>query len=99
MRLVIALTLTVILGFASLGGGCSRTPDPCARLAARICAGKDAAFCARAKVFLNRELTGPNGERLTGMERRSGCSLILGDRKVVDAYARQAERSIRGRSL
>ncbi|MFH2009073.1 MAG: hypothetical protein ABI333_20960 [bacterium] len=98
MKHVAALTM-VILTTAALVGGCTRKPDPCAQLAARICAGRDAAYCVRAGAFLDRELTGPGGERLTGPERHSGCRLILSDGEVVGAYARQAERSIRGRSL
>lgn len=82
--------LTVVFGVA-----CEKRPDPCDTLAARICEGQDRGYCLQARAFLNRELTGPDGQPLTGRSRREGCRLILADHQVLGAYTREAARRIK----
>jgi len=89
-----ALAFFVLLAVA-IGAGCEKRQDPCDALAARICEGQDRGYCLQARAFLDRELTGPDGQPLTGRSRREGCRLILTDSKVLGAYAREAARRIK----
>ena len=86
--------VAVVLSVLGLGVACEKRQDPCDTLTARICEGKDRAYCLQARSFLNRELTGADGRQLTGRSRREGCRLILADPKVLGAYAREAARRI-----
>ena len=90
----IALVCSVVL-LLGLGSACEKRQDPCDTLTARICEGKDRGYCLQARVFMNRELSGPDGKPLTGRSRREGCRLILGDRQVLGAYSREAARRIK----
>jgi len=69
---------------------------PCERLNSYVCDGGDAGYCARAAGFVDEQLVGVGGVKLTGELREETCSIILGNVELSNAYRHKAKEKLLG---
>ncbi|MBK8263292.1 MAG: hypothetical protein IPK80_18350 [Nannocystis sp.] len=69
---------------------------PCERLSSYVCDGGDADYCARAAGFVDEQLVGVGGVKLTGELREETCSIILGNVELSNAYRHKAKEKLLG---
>ena len=86
--LVLSLSLT---GLAACSKG-----DPCADLAGKVASASKASDGA-VKSWLDKELTGPNDEKLSGDERGQACKMILGEKDALAGYVEKAKVDLAGK--
>ena len=91
LKMLSVLSLSLGLGLAACGGG----GNSCDTLAKKLCEGKDEATCKKTKAWLDSELTGPNGEKLSSSEAAQGCKMILDDKDALEAYKAQAQEKVK----
>jgi hypothetical protein len=75
--------LAVLFGFTMVG--CS---SPCDTMAKKVCGDPSSASC---KSFMDKELRGPNGKRMTGAQGKAACKMIVDDDKVLGLYKKRYE--------
>ncbi|HTM20542.1 MAG TPA: hypothetical protein VL172_08545 [Kofleriaceae bacterium] len=91
-KLFVSLSLT--LGLALTACGSKGGGSACEDLNKKICDGKDAAYCQKSRDWLDKELTGPNGETMSSSEKDMACKLVGSDKDVIDAYRNQAAQAL-----
>jgi hypothetical protein len=89
-QLTIVSMMFLGLALGACGGG-----NSCDSLAKKLCAGKDDATCTKTRAWLDSELTGPDGKKLSDSEASEGCKLILDDHDALDAYTKQAADKVK----
>jgi hypothetical protein len=89
--IVTTLSITLALGLAACGGGGSS----CDNLAKKLCEGKDDATCKKTRTWLDSEMTGPKGEKLSSSESNEACKMILDDADALAAYKGQAAEKVK----
>jgi hypothetical protein len=90
----VALGIILSLSLGSIA--CSGDEDSCAQLAKKLCDGEDEAYCKKAQAWLDKEMVGPDGKKLDKKKAATGCSLIMGDDAVTQAYVAQAKKELGG---
>ena len=85
--LVLALSLS---GLAACG-----KDDSCADLAGKITSATKASDSA-VKGWLDKELTGPDDEKLSGDERGQACKMIMGEKDALTGYIEKARVDLAG---
>jgi hypothetical protein len=93
MKTIGTLIATLSLSFtlAACGGG----GNSCDQLAKKLCNGKDEATCKKTKEWLDSEMTGPDGKKLSSSDSNLACKLILDDKDAVEAYQSMASEKIK----
>ena len=92
MRALSILVLSLSLsGLAACGKG-----DSCADLAGKVASATKAPDGA-VKSWLDKELTGPNDEKLSGDERGQACKMILGEKDALAGYVEKAKVDLAGK--
>ena len=91
LKVLSLLSLSPGLGLAACGGG----GNSCDTLAKKLCEGKDDATCTKTKAWLDSEMTGPNGEKLSSGEAAQACKMILDDKDALAAYKQQAADKVK----
>lgn len=86
----ILATLSLSLSLAACGGGGGNS---CDALAKKLCDGKDEATCKKVKTWLDSEMTGPDGKKLSSSESSAACKMIMDDKDVLELYKGQAEEN------
>lgn len=86
MLLILSLSSGLGVSLTACGGGGS----PCDKLAKALCDGKDDATCKKTKAWLDSEMTGPSGEKLSQGQADLACKMILDDKDSLAAYKKQA---------
>ena len=86
--LVLSLSLT---GLAACG-----KDDSCADLAGKVASASKASDGA-VKSWLDKELTGPNDEKLSGDDRAQACKMILGEKDALAGYIEKAKVDLAGK--
>jgi len=86
--LILSLSLS---GLAACG-----KDDSCAELAGKITSASKASDGA-VKSWLDKELTGPNDEKLSGDERGQACKMILGEKDALAGYVEKAKVDLAGK--
>jgi hypothetical protein len=86
--LVFSLSLT---GLAACGND-----DSCAELAGKVASASKASDGA-VKSWLDKELTGPNDEKLSGDDRGQACKMILGEKDALAGYIEKAKVDLAGK--
>jgi hypothetical protein len=91
--LMMTLSLALGLSFAvtACGGGGG---NACDDLAKKICEGKDDAYCKKARTWLDKEMVGPDDEKLSSDESNMACKMIAESKEVVTAYKNQAAKEL-----
>jgi len=86
------LSITVV--FLSLTGlaACSKG-DPCGELAGKVTSATKASDSA-VKAWLDKELTGPNDEKLSGDDRGQACKMILDEKDALTGYIEKAKTDL-----
>jgi hypothetical protein len=84
-KIVSALALSFSLGLTGCGHG-----NSCDALAKKLCEGKDDATCTKTKAWLDSQMTGPKGEKLSSGEAAEACKMIADDKDALEAYKKQA---------
>ena len=87
-----SLTLALGLALTACGGGGGG--GACEDLNKKICEGKDDAYCKKTREWLDKEMTGPDGEKMSSTEKNLACQLIGGDKDVIDAYRGEAAKEL-----
>jgi hypothetical protein len=82
-------TIVAVLGLGLALGACSGG-DSCEALNKKLCAGKDDAACKKTRAWLDSEMTGPDGKKLSSSESSEACKMILDDKDALEAYVKQA---------
>ena len=95
MKLSTMMILSVSLGLGLGLAACGKSASSCDTLAKKLCEGKDDATCQKTKAWLDSELTGPNGEKLSASEAAEGCKMILDDKDALEAYKTQASNKVK----
>jgi len=90
--LLVNLTLALSLAFAA--AGCGKDDKACDTLANKICDGKGDDYCKKTKAWLDKELVGPDGEKMSGNETGMACKMIMDDKEALAAYRNQAKREL-----
>lgn len=90
MMMIVSLSL----GFGVSLTACSKS-SPCDKLAKALCDGKDDATCKKTKAWLDSEMTGPNGEKLSQGQSDLACKMILDDKDSLAAYKQQASEKVK----
>lgn len=70
----LAATLTLSAGLAACG-----SPSPCPALTLKVCEDADDGLCAKAKVIVDKRLTGADHRPLEGAQRTEACAGLLKD--------------------
>jgi len=86
-KMFASLTLALGLLLPACGGGGG---GACDDLNKKICEGKDGAYCKQTREWLDKEMTGPDGEKLSSSESDLACKMIGSDKDVIDAYRSKA---------
>ena len=87
-------TLTILvlsLSLASLAA-CGKG-DPCGELAGKISSASKASEPA-VKAWMDKELTGPNDEALSGDDRAQACKMILDDKDALSGYVEKGKTDL-----
>jgi hypothetical protein len=90
-KLFASLTLALGLALSACGGGGG---NACDDLNKKICAGKDDAYCKKTREWLAKEMTGPDGEKMSSSESDLACKLIGSDKDIIEAYRSQAAQEL-----
>ena len=69
--------------------------DSCADLTKKISSATKASDSA-IKSWLDKELTGPDDEKLSGDERGQACKMILGEKEALAGYVEKAKVDLAG---
>lgn len=88
------LTLSLALGLSFTATACGGGGSACDDLAKKICDGKDDAYCKKARTWLDKEMVGPDDEKLTSDEANMACKMIGESNEVVTAYKNQAAKEL-----
>jgi hypothetical protein len=91
--LIRTLGLATVLAFGAAACGGSSGAE-CDALAKKICDGKDEAYCKKARAWIDKEMVGPDGEKMSSEQTNMACKLIGEDKDVVAAYKRQAQKEL-----
>ena len=83
-----------VLVLSSTLAACSKDGNSCDQLAKKICEGKDEATCKKTKEWLDKEMTGPDGEKLSSSESAAACKMIMDDKEVMGLYKEHALESV-----
>lgn len=86
-KMFASLTLALGLALTACGGGGG---SACDDLNKKICEGKDSAYCKQTRDWLDKEMTGPDGEKLSSSESDLACKMIGEDKDIIDAYRSKA---------
>ncbi len=91
------IIISTTLAFAMLFGtvGCSKGGKSCKALSSKLCDGKDDAYCKKTSDWLDKQMTGPDGKKLSSSEADKGCKMILDDDRALAAYKKQVERKVK----
>ena len=81
------------LSALALTSGCG---GPCERLRAHVCDGRGEDYCKQVDDFLDSQLVGANGEKLSGEIREESCRVILGNVELSHAYRHKAKEKLLG---
>lgn len=87
-----AMTFSLLFGTVACGGGGGGS---CKTLANKLCEGKDKAHCEKTAKWLDSQMTGPDGKKLSSKEANEGCKMIMGDKDSLAAYKKQAEKKVK----
>jgi hypothetical protein len=79
---VLALSLS---GLAACG-----KDDACAELTGKIVSATKASESA-VNAWMDKELTGPNDEKLSGDDRGQACKMIMGEKDALTGYVEKAK--------
>jgi hypothetical protein len=90
-------TITLSLGITLAACGGSGGGNACEDLNKKICDGKGDAYCKQTAAWLDKEMTGPDGEKMSSSEKNMACKLIGSDKEVIDAYKNQASTELAGK--
>jgi hypothetical protein len=82
---VLSLSLATL---AACGKG-----DPCGELAGKVTSATKAPDSA-VKAWLDKELTGPNDEKLSGDDRAQACKMILDEKDALTGYIEKAKTDL-----
>lgn len=85
--LVLSLSLT---GLVACG-----KDDSCADLAGKITSATKASDGA-VKAWMDKELTGPDDQKLSGDDRSQACEMILGEKDALAGYIEKAKSDLAG---
>ena len=86
-KMFASLTLTLGLLLSACGGGGG---GACDDLNKKICEGKDGAYCKQTRTWLDKEMTGPDGEKMSSDESNLACKMIGADKESIDAFRSKA---------
>jgi len=89
-KLLVSLSLTLGMVLSACGGG----GNACDDLNKKICDGKDSSYCKKSREWLDKEMTGPDGEKLSSKEADMACKLIGEDKDVIGAYRAKAAEDL-----
>jgi hypothetical protein len=84
-------TLSLSFGLAACGG----SDNTCDQLAKKLCSGKDDATCKKTKAWLDSEMTGPDGKKLSSSDSNLACKMILDDKDAVAGYQEMANEAVK----
>lgn len=87
------LWLALSLAGLALGASACKDDDSCAALTKQICEGSGIS-CDAAKTWLDKEMVGPNDEKLSGEERSMACKMILDEKDALTGYKEKAKSDL-----
>src|SRR5262245_31558677 len=87
-------SLTLVLGLSLAACGSKGGGGACDDLNKKICDGKDAAYCKKTAEWLDKEMTGPNGEKMSSTEKNLACTMVGSDKDVIEAYRNEAAQAL-----
>jgi hypothetical protein len=92
MKTIATFVSTLFLSLSL--AACGSDGNSCDQLAKKICEGKDEATCKKTKEWLAKEMTGPDGEKLSSGESAAACKMIMDDKEVLGLYKEHALESV-----
>jgi len=90
-----ALAMTMMFGVAGVVGCSGGGGKTCKALAKKLCDGKDEAMCKKTAAWLDKQMTGPDGKKLSSSEANAGCKMILEDDRALNSYKKQVAKKVK----
>lgn len=88
-----SMVIGVVAGSVLALAGCGKGGGACAPIEKKICAGKDDAFCKKAKDAFWKQ-TGPDGKVMAKSDVESFCKMMADD-KDLDAWVTQFQATVK----
>jgi len=93
----LAKTLTLMIGLSLGAAACGGSGGgACDQLNKKLCSGNDKAYCDKTRAWLDKEMVGPNDEKLSSDEANMACKLIASDKDALAAYRHKATSDLAG---
>lgn len=88
---VVLSSFVLAASLAACGGG-----DACDQLAKELCKDSGVA-CDKAKTWLDGQLVGPKGDKMSSTERATACKMVADDKEAVAAFKTLAASELGGK--
>lgn len=83
---------SVLLLASALLAGCGKD-DTCESLSKQICEGAGVS-CDATRAWLDKEMVGPNDEKLNAQERAAACKMIQDDKDAMTGFREKAKSDL-----